>query len=142
MVEKAKAAGSLNPPTSKTTRPRVNHHRPQVLARGPAGSPTPDGNPTMGEAEPKIAALPSPARVLEADVKPVELQSPDVELKPIHQTEPVLQPSGSAGRAAAEDRAYELYITGGKLTQQDLCWMMEPWVGNKNVARKRVTPGG
>ena len=52
------------------------------------------------------------------------------------------QPSGSAGRAAAEDRACELYIVGGTLTQQDVCWMLEPWVGNKNVSRKRVTPDG
>ena len=30
----------------------------------------------------------------------------------------------------------------GTLAQQDICWMLEPWIGNKNVVRKSVTPDG
>ena len=49
---------------------------------------------------------------------------------------------GCDGRSASEGRAMQLWDAKIELTDVHVEWMLEPWVGNKNYERKRVTPLG
>ena len=50
--------------------------------------------------------------------------------------------SGRDGRRASESRAMQLWDAKVELRKPHVEWMLQPWIGNKNYERKRVTPLG